>query len=146
MVLDSKKKLLSTPEIIAKATQSADLKGVPAYAALTGIIKELSLPNTEVKQFGNTVFIGHRNSKNNDQIVVRAINIDSAKNLIDNCEMYLKFLVNSGIKQMATFPIDSNEYTNIFKILQRKPFTKQFKFSYQTKNNKSMVGIEMEPK
>jgi hypothetical protein len=146
MVVDSKKKLLAGPEIIVKAMQSADLKGLPVHAALSGIIKELTLPGAELKQFGNTAFIGHRYAKNKNWVVVRAINVDSAKNLIDNCEAYLKFLIDSKIERMATFPIDSNEYTNIFKILQRKPFTKHFKFNYQTKNNKSMVVVEMEPK
>jgi hypothetical protein len=58
-MVDSKKDKLSIPEIITRAVYSNPPKGVPPYAAILSIVKEGTLPNTEVKQYGNTVFITH---------------------------------------------------------------------------------------
>jgi hypothetical protein len=143
MVVDSKKKLLSTPEIVVKSVQASDLNGIPVYAVLMGLMKEMSLPDAEVKQFGNTVFIGHRARQNKNWIICKLITIDSSKNLIDNCEAYVKFLVDSKIEKMATAPFESKQISNMIKVLERKPFAKNWVFNWAPpKNNKTMVVIE----
>jgi hypothetical protein len=144
MVVDSKKKLLSTPEIIIKSLQSSDLNGLPVQAVLMGLMKEMSLPDAEVKQFGNTTFIGHRYSKNKNWIVCKLINIDSSKNLIDNCEAYVKYLADSNIEKLATAPFENKQIHNMLKVLERKSFAKNWVFNWAPpKNNKTMVVIEL---
>ena len=57
-VVNSKERLLDMSTVMAMAAD--DLKGnMPLQTTLLAIARETSLPNVDVVQFGNTVFIGH---------------------------------------------------------------------------------------
>lgn len=123
--IDSKKDKLNIPEIITQAVYNTPVEGVPAYAAMLSIIKEGSMPRTEVKQYGNTVFITHF-SEDKDLAVGRALNIDTAKNFIQNGEEYFRELVLGGTKKFVA-QFDQKSFATAFLAFKRKPITTKMK-------------------
>ena len=124
-MVDSKKEQLSIPEIITQVVYNEPTEGVPAYAAILSIVKEGAMPNTEVKQYGNTVFITHF-SKDRNLAVNRALSVDSAKNFLANGEAYFRDLVRGGTKKyVAQFDLDS--YATAFMAFKRNPITTDMK-------------------
>ena len=73
--VDSKQEQLSISEIITQAVYNTPPKDIPPYAAILGIVKEGTLPNTTVEQYGNTVFITHF-AKDKKVAIGRALNIE----------------------------------------------------------------------
>lgn len=103
--LDSAGKKLSMPEIILYAVQRAKAEGefplsTPVGAVVTAITAEMSMPNTDVKQIGNTVFVSHF-SKDKTETATRAFNKDSARNFVNNSVAYATGLAESGVKRMT---------------------------------------------
>ena len=137
-IVDSNENLLSTPEIITlSASENTTL---PLATTLMAIVKEGSMPNTEVKQYGNTVFITHF-SKDRDLAVGRALNIDSARNFIDNGAEYFADLVRNGTtKFVAQFKQKS--FALAFKALQKRPVTtEQRLWIFDTVDGQTQVRI-----
>ena len=101
--VDSNQKLLDTPSII---TMAADQLGnmykgskLPLQTILATIAKETSLPDADVVQVGNTVFIGHiGKGKNKTKMHGRPLNVDTGKNFIRNMLKYGGYLQKQGIK------------------------------------------------
>jgi hypothetical protein len=57
-VIDSKVEPLPAPTIISMMVGELDLKGVPPKAALVAIAQEINMPDVDLVQVGNTVFVG----------------------------------------------------------------------------------------
>lgn len=103
--IDSRQKKLTLSEIILHAVQRASEAGelppgVNVMAAVTAITAEASMPNTDVKQVGNTVFVSHF-SKDKLEVASRGFNMDSAQNFVANTFEYTEGLANSGVKKMT---------------------------------------------
>jgi len=100
--VDSKKNKLSLQEIMIRSlyAQKKDLE-VPVDQAMLQLIAELQMENSEAIQFGNTVFITHY-SPESPLCVMYALNADTAKNYIDNGEMYVRHLMKRGMKGFLT--------------------------------------------
>ena len=97
-VVDSAKKKLSPPEIMSIAAAELDLKGVTVEAAMLGVAQEVSMPNVDLTQVGNTAFVGHRGKgKSKNKMVGRAFNVDTARNFVSNYVEYLAQLQGKGI-------------------------------------------------
>jgi len=56
---DSAKQTLNTADIIMAALKNTKSK-IPPKLAYPAIMAEMSQPNTDVKQLGNTIFVLHR--------------------------------------------------------------------------------------
>ena len=83
-VIDSKQELVPEPTIIVLSVDQINTK-YPLATALAIIAKEGSMPSADIRQFGNTVFLSHRGSgENQNKMVGRAFNIDTARNYISN--------------------------------------------------------------
>lgn len=119
--VDSNVQKLSTDQVIKMFVDNQDLKGRPPYAVLLGIVKEGSMPNTEVIQFGNTVFIGHF-TPDGTKVVMRTMNVDIGNNLIENARQYALHLVNKGVEQLFT-QFDDPAFVNLVKIIEMFPVT-----------------------
>jgi hypothetical protein len=119
--VNSKKDQLSIPEIIIKAAYNNPPKGIPPYVAILSIVKEGTIPNTKVEQYGNTVFITHFN-KSKDLAVGRALNIDTAKNFVINGEEYFRDLVRGGTKKFVA-QFDQKSFATAFMAFKRRPIT-----------------------
>lgn len=141
--VDSKKDQLSIPEIITQAVYNNPPKDVPPYAAILSIIKEGTLPNSEVKQYGNTVFITHFD-ETRDLAVGRALNIDSAKNFIINGEEYFRDLVRGGTRKFIA-QFDQRSFATAFMAFKRKPITTEMEvWMGETTTGKTQVRIALD--
>jgi hypothetical protein len=120
-MVDSKKKQLSIPDIVMQAVHNNPMPGIPPHAAILGIVKESTLPNTESVRYGNTLFIAHF-SKDRDLAVGRALNVDTASNFVSSGEEYFRDLVKRGTTKYVT-QFYQKSYAMGFTALKRKPIT-----------------------
>ena len=118
-VVDSKQEPLPAPTILTMAAQDLDLKGVTVEAAMLGLAHELSMPNVDQVQVGNTVFVGHRGKgKSKNKMVGRAFNVDTARNFVSNYIKYLSVLQKKGITHYST-SFTGSEVLKLMQLLQR---------------------------
>lgn len=118
-VVDSSKEQVVGPNIILMAVED-QVKDVPKPQAMAAIAAEISLPSTDVVQFGNTVFITHIGSKedNKHKAWGRALNIDTARNFVENGFTFFTHLQSLGITRYTTW-YDGSTYDSAFKAFQR---------------------------
>jgi|TARA_R110002126_G_scaffold203779_1_gene351274 hypothetical protein len=118
-VIDSKVEPLPAPTIISTMIGELDLGGVPPQAALASIAKEMTMPNVNLVQVGNTVFIGHRGEgEKKNMMWGRAFNVDTAQNFVANGLKYFTYLQNLGITKYRT-EYDGQIYDSAFKTWKR---------------------------
>ena len=138
--VDSKERQMSISEIVVQATATQSKRNIPLQAALLAFVKEGSMPNTEVKQYGNTVFITHF-SKDKDLAVGRSLNMDTARNFLENGRKYFQDLVRNGTKKFVA-QFNQRSYTMAFAVLKRRPITtKQRMWIADTSKGKTQVRI-----
>ena len=141
--VDSKQEQLSIPEIITQAVYNTPVEGVPPYAAILSIIKEGTMPNCEVKQYGNTVFITHF-SEDKDLAVGRALNVDVASNFIYNGEEYFRDLVKGGTRKFVA-QFDQVSFARAFMMFKKKPITTKMRmFMYKLDDGEVQVRIALD--
>lgn len=100
--IDSKKQQLPMQEVMIRAMYGLkDQFSVPLDQAFLLIVEELKMENSEAIQFGNTVFITHY-SPESPTCFMYALNIDTAKNFVNNGEMYVRRLIQNGYKGFMT--------------------------------------------
>ena len=105
-LVDSKSKKLSMQEIIIHASErDKDNAPMPLAGIIMSIMEELRLPNSEARQFGNTLFISHF-SADKKMCIMRALNMDTPRNFINNGELYTRHLIKMGTVYFYTI------YTN----------------------------------
>ena len=125
--IDSKKNELSIPEILIRTIDNNPVKGLTTEAAIAALVQEGAMPNTEVSQYGNTVFFTHYGTgKNKDLVVGRALNVDTASNFIANGEQYFRDLYKNDVRRFVT-QFEQPSFASAFKQLQRKPITSEMK-------------------
>lgn len=140
---DSKERKLSIPEIVSQAMATQNTTGLPIQTVLVAFVKEASMPNTEVKQYGNTVFITHF-SKDKDLAVGRALNIDTARNFLDNGEEYFRGLVRGGTRKFVA-QFDQKSFATAFATFKRRPVTTDMKlWIVDTPSGKTQVRIALD--
>ena len=133
-LVDSKEKLLGGPEIIAQSIYSMDNLPYPKEAILASIAAETTLPNTDIVQIGNTVFVSHvGKGKNSKKMVGRAFNVDTGRNFVKNGFKYFTYLQKRGITHYTT-EFDGPVFLNGFKIFKRR-----------AKQQDTQIGIGMDP-
>ena len=97
-VVDSTQEPLPAPSVLSMAAAELDLKGITVEAAMVGLAHEMSLPDVDLVQVGNTVFVGHRGKgKSKNKMAGRVFNVDTARNLVNNCVKYLSVLQEKGV-------------------------------------------------
>ena len=117
-VIDSKQELVPEARIVVLSVDQVNTKH-PLATALAIIAKEGSMPSADTKQFGNTVFLAHRGKgENQNKMVGRAFNIDTARNYISNTLMYLEYLRIRGITHYTTM-FNGSEVLKLVKIIER---------------------------
>jgi len=141
--VDSKKDQLSIPEIITQAVYNTPSKDVPAYAAILSIVQEGAMPNTEVKQYGNTVFITHFD-EDKDLAIGRALSIDTAKNFIVNGEEYFRDLYRGGTRKFVA-QFKQASFATAFMAFKRKPITTEMEmWMVETPSGDTQVRIALD--
>lgn len=96
-VVDSRKQRLPGPNVIAMAVEEL-VKDQPKDKVLAAIAKETTLPNTDIIQFGNTVFITHI-SEDLSKSWGRAFNVDTARNFVTNGLRFFTHLQDMGVRR-----------------------------------------------
>lgn len=119
-VFDSKKQQLTFQDVIIRRVYEEHAEGKldvdPAVALLT-IVKELELPRAEAVFFGNTLFIVHY-TPDMTGAMVRMLNVDTAKNLIENCQKFAQHIKRRGTKNFVS-QYDYKGYVQLFDRLQK---------------------------
>jgi hypothetical protein len=114
IMVDSKKEVLNTFEIVHAAITDAGDTETPLPSQLAGIIAELTVPGAKVKQFGNTLFVAHITSPH--EAFVRAFNADTAPNFVVNMSEFGTYMYEDlGIDKIY---IPGLEDPNLGRLLQ----------------------------
>jgi len=96
-VIDSTETPPPAPTIVLTYASEAKLPpDMDLQTALTRWVQEMSSPNVEMIQVGNTVFVGHP-SKDKRKLMGRVFNVDTARNFVSNTVKYFKLLQKKGI-------------------------------------------------
>ena len=120
IVVDSREKLLSGPEIVVQRIYNQPDVKYSKAAVLGAVAAETNLPNTDIVQIGNTVFLGHMGKgENKKKMVGRAFNVDTGRNFAINGFKYFTYLQQKGITHYTTF-FEDPVFLNAFKIFQRR--------------------------
>jgi hypothetical protein len=135
-IVDSKERKLEGPEILVLAVTSNNGAGAAVgniYApdvAFAAIAKELKMPSADIRQYGNTVFLGHRGKgPNRNKMVGRAFNLDTGRNFVNNSLQYIRYLQKRGITHYTTW-FNGEGFLNGFRVFQR-----------MTKGSDTQIGI-----
>jgi hypothetical protein len=136
-IIDSNKKLLPGPEIITEVVYKMDLGGLDPTVALISIIKETTMDGAELKQYGNTVFLGHYTADKTG-VLFRTFNMDTAKNVVDNGERYIKYLISQGVTKVCS-QFYGHQFLHVFKLMSKRPGTENMTFNYHTTSNKGHI-------
>lgn len=100
MLVDSKKQMLDPQEIILEATRQIKSKKYSPDQVLAALISESKQKDTILMREGNTLFIV--NGGKNRTALFRALNADTAQNLLDNSIEYAKAMYATGFDVMVT--------------------------------------------
>lgn len=106
-IVNSKQKQLSvselTMQVLANAYDAKKLpEGTTLPAAILGMVSEMSMPNTEVMQFGNTLYIVHFKESDPTLIYFRALNLDTATNFVQNQVDFSAWAREKGVVRMVS--------------------------------------------
>lgn len=119
-MVNSKEKLLNGPEIVAQSVYNMPDMKYPKEVILGSLASEFTLPNTDLVQIGNTVFVGHTGKgKNKKKMVGRAFNVDTGRNFIINGFKYFTYLQKQGITHYTT-QFTGPVFLNGFKLFKRR--------------------------
>jgi hypothetical protein len=119
MPVSSDEKQLSVSEIVVAALREQNVPQNMIAPSVIGFVKEGTMPDTDVRNFGNTAFITHFKEKNNIKVAFgRALNADTARNYLINGEDYFKYLIDENVDYFfATYK--DPKIGIIFKYIQR---------------------------
>jgi hypothetical protein len=119
-IVDSKKQQLSLTEIIHEAIQvSGELNKYPPAALFAGILAELNMPKTVLRQTGNTLWVIHKGD--NRRATFKALNADTAENLMANSREFVRWAYDDvGIDVMQT-QFQGNSFMNLFRMISKNP-------------------------
>jgi Flp pilus assembly CpaF family ATPase len=77
------------------------------------------MDDAESIQFGNTVFITHHDREAEATVFMRAMNVDTAANFVDNTENYVVYAYGKGIKTIVT-AYDDSTISSVIKAVKRR--------------------------
>jgi hypothetical protein len=103
--IDSREQQLELSQIIFMAVTRAKEQNelppnVTIVAALASIAEESGMPDADVQQIGNTVYLSHF-SKDWEESSTRAFNMDVAQNFVTNTFEFADNLANAGVKRIT---------------------------------------------
>jgi hypothetical protein len=116
-MVDSKEKKLNNAEIAHIALENTRSQHSPKVA-FPAILTEMTLPNTNVKQIGNTIFILHKGDKG--QGFFKALNADKARNFVENSKQYVVYAKKMGMNMLVT-DFEDPAISTLFHAISKKP-------------------------
>lgn len=119
-IVDSKTKKLGIPEIIHEAIQtSGELNQYPPAAVFAGVLAELNMPNTVVRQTGNTLWIIHKGNRRLGTF--KALNADTAENLLANSREFVRWAYDDVGLDILQTQFQGNSFMNLFRMISKNP-------------------------
>jgi hypothetical protein len=116
MVVDSNKTGPIHPNIILPLVAAQlETPDVPWQIATGDVLREMKRPTVDVKQFGNTLFIGEVCG---NSMVGRALNIDKARNFVRSMLQYGAYLQSKGITEYTTY-FDGTTLLSAMRIIKK---------------------------
>lgn len=117
-MVNSKDRVLNSAEIIMIALENTKSK-YPPKVAYPAIVAEMSQPNTDIKQLGNTMFILHKADE--DQAFFKALNADVAPNFLDSSRKYVVYAKKElGLKILVT-QFEDPAISTLFHMIAKNP-------------------------
>lgn len=117
-MVNSKDRVLNSAEIIMIALENTKSK-YPPKVAYPAIVTEMSQPNTDIKQLGNTMFILHKADE--DQAFFKALNADVAPNFLDSSREYVVYAKKElGLKILVT-QFEDPAISTLFHMIAKNP-------------------------
>ena len=117
-MVDSKKKTLNSAQIVVIALKNTKSE-YPLEVALPAILTEMSQPNSEVKQIGNTLFSVLKGESG--QGFFKALNADTAANYVANSKEFCVWAHDElGLRILVTEFV-GHEIAQLFKAISRNP-------------------------
>jgi hypothetical protein len=116
-MVDSRQKKLNSAEIAHVALKNTRSKHSPEMA-FPAILTEMSQPNTDVKQIGNTIFILHKGD--NGQGFFKALNADIARNFLESSRQYVVYAKKLGMNMLVT-EFEDPAISTLFHVISKKP-------------------------
>lgn len=102
-VVDSSKEQLNMHDIVIRCLQRdghGDHAKEDFSAALMAFVEEANMPDTYIRQFGNSLGIVHINGEN---AMFRILNVDTAKNFMRNAVDFFNYMVRDlGVRKAVT--------------------------------------------
>lgn len=141
MQIDSKKQKLDTGQIIGIFLEN-NKQPHPPSVMMPAILDELSQPNTEVKQFGNTLFELHKGK--DGQGFFKAFNADTGPNFVENSKLFSVWAKRVvGIKVLVTEFSDPS-LERLFKIIAMNPPMPGMGYQvFRAKDGKTRIGLNL---
>jgi hypothetical protein len=141
-ITNSKNKQLEISEVIAAALGDLYQRrmlpdGIPLYAAIAATIAEGTRPNVEVTQLGNTVFFAYY-SEDRKEVYIKALNVDTARNYLENSIQYTKQLNESGVERLVSDTYDKS-IEQLFDAIGRTPMAKNWGMKVMESDNNPRV-------
>jgi len=144
MLVDSKTKKLTVPEIVAIATKQTQSE-YPAPAVMASIIAELREPQTYSILEGNTLFIIHKGKGRNGMF--RALNADTPQNYLNNSLVFSSAAYKLGFDNLITQFRDKS-LLNIFRFVEKNSGEVNPNMGFnvrKTENGDFVVSIKLGP-
>ena len=116
-MVDSDKKILNSQEIIQIALENTQSK-YPPEVAYPAVLQEMSMPNSMVFQYGNTIFsvLKARDAMG----FFKAYNADTAKNFVENGKIFVKWAYETGFDGLVT-QFSDPAILQVFKAISKNP-------------------------
>jgi len=144
-MIDSKQKKLNIGEIfnfdLAANSESENYPPAVLYAAF---IKEISIPNTVVRQTGNTIWVVHKGEERLGEF--KCINADTKENLDANFKEFIKWSYETLGMDFLVTRFKDESYLQFFRNLKENPPTEEIKCSAQKTDSGFVVVVQLGPK
>jgi len=139
-MVDSRERKLNSAEIVHIALKNTRSKHSPEVA-FPAILTEMSQPNTDVKQIGNTIFILHKGD--NGQGFFKALNADIASNFLQSSRQYVVYAKKSGMNTLVT-DFEDKAISTLFHVIAKNPPMPGMGFKeYKTSNGGFRIVLNL---
>lgn len=140
-MIDSNKQKLDFAQIATIALENTRSQ-YPVKAAMPAILTEVTQPNTDVKQMGNTVFILHEGE--DGQAFFKALNADTPRNFLQNSRKYVVYAKNElGLDVLVTEFTDPAISTLFHAISKSPPMPGMGFKEYKTDNGGFRIVLNL---
>jgi hypothetical protein len=138
---DSRKVKLEPAQIIAVALENTESK-YPMDVAMPAILTEMSQPNSDVKQIGNTLFSLLKGDAG--QAFFKAFNADTAPNFVQNSKDYVVYAKNDLGMNLLVTEFDDPVISSLFHVIAKNPPMEGMGFKeYKTSNGGFRIVLNL---